>query len=290
MTAKAKTEEKASVPATIQKGEIVPDYARAKAGQGSRLQADADDFIVPRMKLLHGTSTEPQAFNDAKVGNFWVNIMDKPLGATVDFIVCRNRKRVLLMRPMDDKTGEPILARADDAQTWNTTGKWPVKLKGRKTADVEWEITDLDVRRSGLLEFGSSDPKDPDSNPAATVFHEYLIYMPEHSEMGPVLYSAARTGAKRAKGLNSKIDMRCEASGVDMQALKFRMVVTSEDKDGQKYFNVDYQNNGFATEAELARCLAIADRFKEFKGAGDEEADDAGPSKGGVARTGKEEV
>lgn len=251
-------------------GELVPDYAKKAAGKGSQLKADANDFIVPRVKLLHGTSKEPEQFDAAKVGNFWVNVMDKDLTPSFDFIVCRNRKKVLLMRPMDDKTGEPILARADDAVTWNTLGKWQIKIKNVKNP-VTWEITDLNVRRSGLLEFGTSQPEDENSNPAATEFHDYLIYMPEHPELGPALFSLARTAAKRAKALNSKIQMRCDAGGVDMQSLKFKAVVTKEGEGDMAYYNIDFKNNGFASEAELARCLQIADRFVDFQGAGEEE-------------------
>lgn len=293
MSGKGKIVEKpGTAVATQQTGEVVPEYAKKAAGSGSRLQADAEDFVVPRAKLLHGTSTEPQMFTEAKIGQFWVNVLDKDLGAELDFIVCRNRKRVLLMRPMDDKTGEPILARAEDGKTWDRKGTWKVKLKGRSKPDVDWTIDELDVRASGLLEFGTSDPKDGDSNPAATVFHDYLIFMPQHPEVGPVLFSMARTAAKRAKALNSKIEMRSEASGVDMQALKFKAVVTSEEKDSQKYFNIDFKNNGFATEAELTRCLQIAERFKNFKGAGEEDTGEAETTAKGatVERTASSEV
>lgn len=253
-------------------GEVAPDYARNKAGQGSQSSMkNSSDFIVPRVKLLHGTSLEPQQFNSAKVGNFWANVMDKDLGNSLDFIICRDRTRVILLRPIDDKTGESILARAEDGVTWDRTGKWNVKLKGHSKPDIEWEIANTNVRASGLMEFGTSDPKDENSNPAATLFYDYLVFMPDHQELGPALFSMARTATKRAKGLNTKVNMRCESTGVDMQSLKFRAIVTTEDKDGQKYFNMDFQNNGFATEVELDRCLKIAERFKDFQGAGEED-------------------
>lgn len=282
--ATATTVGQAVAETTQQNKDAVPAYLKDKMGQGSGLKADAEDFIVPRVKLLHGTSKEPETFNLAKVGNYWANVLDLPIGPTFDMIVCINRKRVLLMRPIDDKTGEPILARANDGKTWDKTGKWQVKLKNIKNP-VEWVIDDLDVRKSGLLAFGTGNPDDEDSNPAATVFFDYLVYLPAFPQLGPVLFSLARTGAKRAKELNSKIEMR----GGPMQSLKFTVGVSKEGEVGNEYYNTTFQSNGFATEDEFNKCMAIAKRFEDFQGAGEEETADTAAAPA-PQRDGKSEV
>lgn len=272
----------------VQETGSVPDYLKDKMQQGSGLKVDVKDLIIPRIKLLHGTSKEPETFNTAKVGNFWLNVVDQSLGASFRFIPISNRKRVLLMRPIDDKTGEPILARADDGRTWDRKGKWAVKLKGRKTADVEWEIDDLDVERSGLTKFGTADPEDGDSNPAATEFHEYLVMLPDFKQFGPVLLSLARTASKPARELNSKIELR----GGPMQGMVFQAGIIKQLNDGgQEFYNNSFQSAGFADEADYNRCVAFAERYKSYRGADEEgERDNAGGKASAAAPKDRGEV
>jgi len=157
-------------------GAALPAYLQ-NTTKGSHLQGkDSGDFIVPRIKLLQGISPEVEAFEEAKSGEFWLNVLDISLGASLRFIPVNNRKRYLLLPPIGDDRG--VLARADDGKTWNTKGEWDVKLKNIKKP-VTWVIDDPDVRKSGLAEFGSSNPEDPDSNPAATLFYEYLVWLPD---------------------------------------------------------------------------------------------------------------
>lgn len=273
---------------TIPGGQVVPDYIKNRQGQASGLKADAEDFVVPRVKVLHGTSKEPENFNTAKAGQFWANVLDIDLGPEFKFIPISNRKRVLLMRPIDDKTGEGILARSEDGKTWDRIGKWDVKLKGRRDF-VTWEIKDLDVRKSGLLEYGTSDAADGDSNPAATVFHDYLIYLPGHPQLGVVLFSFARTAAKKAKQFNTKIEMRGGPMTTQQYTLK---AVKETNGAGQEFWNVDVFADGFPSEADVEKCDKFAERYKNYRGA-DEEAqarEEAGGAKAPAAkRKGDEE-
>lgn len=264
----------------------VPAYLKDKMGSGSGLKADADDFIIPRIKLLHGTSKEPESFNTAKAGNYWITTVDISLGEAFDFVVVSNRKRVMLLRPIDDKTGESILARAENGRTWDKTGEWQVKLKNIK-APVTWTIADPDVRKSGLLEFGTSNPDDEDSSPAATVFHDYLVYLPKHPELGPLLMSCARTAAKKAKALNSKIEM----GGGPMQSMVFTASVVKDNNDGgQEFFNMEFRRNGFATEDEFNKCMAYVERYKSYRSADEEdEARDSAATGGTTATMSAEE-
>jgi hypothetical protein len=57
----------------------LPAYLQDKAGSASGLQGlEMSDFIVPRIKLIQGTSDEPNTFDDAKKGEFWINVLDEP--------------------------------------------------------------------------------------------------------------------------------------------------------------------------------------------------------------------
>lgn len=262
-------------------GGAVPAFLQ-NTDRGTHLQGmDANDFIVPRIKLLQGISPEVEAFEAAKNGEFWLNVMDESLGANFDFIILSNRKRYLLLPPIGDDRG--VLARADDGKTWNTLGKWDVKLKGMRNP-VTWEITDLDVRKSGLGEFGTSNPDDPDSNPAATLFYEYLVWLPNAGLTSPVLLSLARSQAKKARDLNGKV----EFAGVPMQGLVFK-AGSFDDKGAEGPFkNYIFTKNGYATEEQFDIAVKMAERFANINYQGADEAGLAGEGPTGGATDSKE--
>lgn len=244
----------------------LPAYLSGKTGMSSGLQGlEASDFVVPRVKLLQAISEEVTAHDDAKPGIFWLNVLDQPLGPVLDFVPISNKKRYLLMPPIGDDRG--ILARADDAIHWNPpNGEWQVKLKNVKNP-VTWKTAET-VRASGLAEFGSSNPDDPDSNPAATLFYEYLVYLPEFPHLSPVLLSLARSQAKKARDLNGKIEFR----HIPMQAGRYRATIIQDKGPEGPYFNYQFANNGFATEAEYEACVQYAKKFTDYRGADEEGA------------------
>ncbi len=260
---------KPNVPATTQQNSALPSYLQDFKG-GSGLQGlDSNDFIIPRIKLLQAISEEVENFEEAKAGNFWLNVLDVPLGSELDFGVCGNKKRYLLLPPMGDTRG--ILARADDAVHWSPpNGEWQVKLKGVKNA-VTWKTAPT-VRESGLAEFGSSNPDDPESTPAATLFYEFLVYLPQHPELSPALMSLARSQAKKAKDLNGKIEFR----RAPMQSQAFRANVIKDSSPEGDFFNYQFVANGFVDEETFNGCKAITNKFQNYKGADEE----------GVAREG----
>lgn len=251
-----------SVPAHLQ-----------NTGRGSHLQGmDSDDFIVPRIKLLQGISPEVEAFDEAKSGEFWLNVLDISLGDRIRFIPINNRKRYLLLPPIGDDRG--VLARADDGVNWNTLGEWSVKLKNVRQP-VVWKIEDLNVRRSGLAAFGTSNPDDPDSNPAATLFYEYLVWLPDVAELKtPVLLSLARSQAKKARDLNGKI----EFAGVPMQGLVFESGAVTETGAEGPYNNYQFVRAGFATEEQFDMACQFEERFRgvDYEGKGDVAAEETG--------------
>lgn len=260
--------EPAALPAVPAAGGAnVPDYVRSMGPATSGLAGlDQKDFVIPRAILLQKLSKQPEAFETAKPKKFWMTVVDLPLGDSLDFIVCSNRKRYLLLPPMGDSRG--ILARADDGKTWTPDkGEWQVKFDGIKDP-VTWRITHPDVRRSGLAEFGSSIPGNPDSKPAATLFYDYLVYLPDFPELSPCLISMARSMAKKARDLNGKIELR----KAEMQTQRFRITpIDDKNPAGKEFYNIAVAYNGWATEAEYKLCKGIGERLGNYKVA-DEEA------------------
>lgn len=224
-----------NLPSYLQTGDYAPQQDNF----------DSSDVVIPQVKLLQATSGEVTQYEEAKTGDFWHTGMDMSLGADFEFVVISRRKKYLLVAPMDD--GQGVLARAEDAKTWDRTGKWDVKVDKKTTAT--WEITDLDVEKSGLTNWGTYDPDDENSPPAATLFYEYLILLPDHPDLGAAVLSLARSAIRPAKkGLNDKIGMH-QGAGRPMQAIKFRAKSTGEKNDaGQDFRGWQFTGAGFADE------------------------------------------
>lgn len=257
----AKAKQEVAVP----ENSSLPAYLQGHTG-GSGLQGlTSEDFVIPRIKLLQAISPEVEAHENAKAGIFWLNVLDQPLGETLRFIVCSNKKRVLLMAPRED--GRGILARADDGIHWNNKGEWDVKIKGVR-GTVKWTIDADTVRESGLLEYGSSNPDDQDSNPAATLFYEYLVFLPDFPEISPVLLSLSRSQAKKAKDLNGKIEFR----KAPMQSQVFQASIAKESSQAGDFLNYNFASSGWASEEDYRTCTAITERFKDYRGADEESA------------------
>lgn len=209
---------------------------------------DTNDVVLPRIKLLQGISPEITQFDDAKVGEFWHSGMDINLGPEITFVVADRRKKYLLAAPLED--GQGVLARADDAKTWDRTGKWSVKMKGVKQP-ITWEITDTDVLASGLTQWGTSNPDDDESGPAATLFYDYLVFIVGYEELGPAIISLARASIKKAKkGLNDKIKLH-QTNGRPMQALLFKATAVDEHSDSGGFKNWQFGSAGFNTDEKL---------------------------------------
>lgn len=239
---------KTTVVTTKEKADL-PDYLKKYDVPASGSDNfDADDVYLPRIKLLQGLSNEVDVYDDAKSGRFWHTGLDLDLGEEISFIVADRRKKYLLAAPIED--GQGVLARADDAQTWDRTGEWQVKLKGVKKP-VTWAITSKDLKDSGLAKWGTSNPEDEDSPPAATMFYDYLVFLPDRPEMGPAIISLARSQIKAAKrGLNDKIQLH-KTNGRPMQALVFKAKSVTETSDGQDYKNWQFMSGGFVQEESL---------------------------------------
>lgn len=225
----------------------LPAYLQGKSFQNED-NFDTSDVVIPRIKLLQGISPEISTFDHAKVGNFWHSGMDLDLGPKVRFVVADRRKKYLLSAPLED--GQGVLARADDFKTWDRLGKWQVKQKGVRNP-VTWEISDLDVIKSGLADWGTFNPDDDRSGPAATMFYDYLVFLPDHLDLGPAIISLARSAIKKAKkGLNDKISLQSN-NGRPMQALVFEASSADEASESGGFKNWVFQSGGFNTDEDL---------------------------------------
>lgn len=244
-----KAKENTAVAVADAKQAGLPAYLQNNAAQfRDEDNFDSSDVVLPRIKLLQGISPEVTAFDTAKIGEFWHTGMDLNLGPNIRFIIADRRKKYLLSAPLED--GQGVLARSDDAMKWDRLGSWMVKQKGVKQP-IKWEITDLDVVKSGLTSWGTYNPEDEDSGPAATLFYDYLVFLPDHLDLGPAVITLARSGIRKAKkGLNDKIQLH-RTNGRPMQALVFKATSVDEQSDNGGYKNWQFQSDGFNMDEDL---------------------------------------
>lgn len=253
--------------------DMVPDYLKGYAGPMTNTQMDADDRIVPAVKLLQAISPELDAFDQAKKGTFWHSILNESLGSEMKFIVLLARKSYVLFAPRGSE--QTILARAADGKHWDRPNEeFEVKLKGMAKA-VTW-ATKGSVAESRLAEFGSSVPGDPNSPPAATLVYEYLVYLPDYPECSPALMRLSRSGIKRGKDLNSKMSLR--SSTAPQFAQIYTAVITEEQGDEGSYYNWGFKSAGLASEGDFKACVALAKSFEEGNFRANDETDDLQPS------------
>lgn len=258
----SKRNAEASVPATTNSALGLPAYLAGASGGSNLAGVDASDIALPSIRLLQATSEQPRTFNDAKPGMFWHTGFDMPLGAELDFIICANRKKYVLMAPINDPRG--ILARAEDGVHWNPPhGEFEIRLKNQKKP-VVWKLAPT-VAESGLAEYGSSNPEDPDSPPAAVLMYEHLVILPAYPELGPCFFTFARSQIKQVRRqLYPKIALHNDA-GRPMQALRFTASVVEQQGEEGAFFNVAFRASGWASEDEFGRATALFKRFGSMR-------------------------
>lgn len=288
----AKAAEKNAV-ATQDTGSNLP--AHLQGGKTARIgNVDQSDRIIPRVKLMQGTSKELDNYNEAKKGQFWHNIACVNMGSTLRAIPIIMRKSYKLWSPRDDSRG--VLARANDAVHWDLPEGTEFEVKPKNSPHKVKYILGLTTKSKGpngepaLSEFGSSIPGDPNSPPAAALTYEFVWYFPEFHEISPAIVLNTRSSVKPAKDLISKIELR----PVDHYAQVYNISsIKATNAANEEFYNYNYAANGYATEQEFKLCKDLFDNFSKINWATADESEDTdgdgldSGSGGGARRSGK---
>ena len=261
----------------------LPAYLQNKQKAVALGNLDQSDLIMPRIKLLQSVSPEVEEFENAKAGHFWHSLAGECLGESLRFIPILVRKSIVLWAPRGDDRG--VLARSNDCVSWDR-GDETFEVKFKNTPPQKWRLGDS-VRDSGLTEFGSSIREEPNSQPAAALTYNFMVYLPDHPEMKLAILLNTRSSVKAAKTLISKIEM----ANQDQFALKFTVSPQMVKGDGQSYYNYVYARSGYADQDEYEFCSDQYNRFKgkDFRSNDEEDARSGdGDAKPGVTSEGKE--
>lgn len=223
-----------------------------------------DDVKTPTINLLQPLSPILKSFQGVAFANeFWHTGMNVSLGTSFDFVTALISKRVILFRPREDQGGG-ILAFSRDGKTWDTGGntEFRVKLKGKKEP-VVWN-TGRDVISSRLTNFGTMNPEESDSPPAATISYEYLVYLIKHPELSPVVIRAAKTGMPNGKALNTSL-LTLAKSGKPIQSVAVRCFVEEKSNNDGAWTVPNFKTIGYVQKGVYETVTKMADQYGDYK-------------------------
>jgi len=145
-----------------------------------------------------------------------------------------------------------ILARADDGVHWSPPNvEFDVQLEKRYGSHrVKWK-TARTVQQSGLDQWGTYNPQDPNSPPAATLMYNFLLAFPDHPDLVPAVLTFQRSALKSGKKFNTKLAtiMGSKTHGYPMFGLVFQFSSFQDSNAvGQTFYNVQATGYGKITD------------------------------------------
>lgn len=246
---------------TTVKSNALPAHLQQYAGSKHTgyEQVKARDLEIPRLQLMHAVSEQVNQ-KLAEPGDFYHNILNKNLGPSLTIVPIMFTKSLVLWQPRHE--GKEIFARSLDGETWTpASGKVEVQpYKDNKKHKVIWQWGES-VAESGLAEFGSMDPEDPNSPPAAVEFANFLVYLPDFPEAGPCAIALKRTQLPTARKLNSAIVATCGSKGLPAYCVKFNMSSRLDSSASGDYQNYKFSLDGWTDEEDAKVCAKLLEQF-----------------------------
>ena len=255
----AKTAE-APPPAKVDVYAGIPEHMRKDIGKGLE-NLSQGDYEMPRLKLLQGISPELLEKDGLKAGWFYHTLTEDRVGENngLRVVPIYIDKRYVLWRPRHDGGG--ILARADDGVHWNPgVGEFEVFVDKAKTKKVKWVLAPT-VAASRLGQWGTYDPDDPKSPPAATQCYVVVVMSPDNPELGPMALMLQRSTIRVARKLMGKL----QVSRAPSFGTVFTMdSVLDQNANGDKFYNFRFTMDGFVQDAEEYNMYAkLHEQFKK---------------------------
>ena len=224
----------------------LPSFMEGQQGAGTENISFAD-IEVPRIKLMQSNSPELEVYDWLRNGDFLHTSAEESLGKSVKIVPIYIDQQYILWNPRENGGG--ILARAWDGIHWSpANAEFKVKLDKKDGGlDVVWR-TSTTVASSRLDQWGTLNPADPKSPPAATRMYNIVCAFPEHPNLQWAVVTMQRSAIKIAKRLLAKL----KTSQAPMYGMVFEMR-SVEDKNpvGQKFNNYQFVGSGLITDEEV---------------------------------------
>ena len=213
------------------------------------------DMEIPTLVLLQKMSKVLEVDHSLRAGSFYHSILEKDLGRELDVVVILVHHSIVLKTPRDPRGALPqTLARAADGYNWDKPNtRFEVQYPGGRKGEY---FTGKNVQASGLTEWGTSDPENRQSPPAASDVYTVIMRLIQPQIEGPVIYTGTVTTNRKIRELNSKIDLRA-LGGVPPLRQIYKL--TPEEKQGSQggiWFIPNFAPNGELAEDDP--------RFEEF--------------------------
>lgn len=237
-------------------GTVLPDFMKGQAGAGLE-QVKSGDYEVPRVKLIQKLSPEITE-HGIQFGHFFHTILEEDLGSQITVVPIYVTKEFILWKPRD--SGGGILARARDEVHWEPpSGEFSVQIdKGRKT--VVWRLAPT-VEQSGLARWGSFDPSDPQSQPAATFMVNVAVVLPARPELGPAVLTFQRSSIAPGRRWLGKMRM----STAPIYGRRFIVsAVDDRNKSNQEFLNYRIEGVGLVEdEVQFTEFRRLYEMFRD---------------------------
>lgn len=232
----ALSEAEKNLPAHMQN-----DMGMGKEGIGQ------EDMDIPRLKLMQGLSKELPLFDDLKAGMFFHTATEAMFDEPLRVVPILLDKQYILWRPLDDGGG--ILARASDGQHWQpSAGQFTVKLDKKDGGHtVTWKLART-VAESGLANWGTMNPGDTNSPPAATLMYNFLLAFPDEPDLMPAVLTFQRSSIKIGRKFMTKLrTVRTPLFGSVFKLSSF----LDHNSTNKEFYNINIVGDGLVEDPEL---------------------------------------
>ena len=221
----------------------LPEHLKGFSGQGTE-GIKSSDIALPLVKLAQALSPELDTIDGLKPGQFFHTITEEILGTELAIVMVYCDIRAILWRPRE--SGGGILARSEDLRMWSPSNAvFDVILKNKKA--VKWATKDT-VVNSRLLEFGTSDPDDPNSQPAGTRMYNLACMLPDYPHLSPSIITNQRSQIRPVKAVLGKIKM----SQAPSWGQRFNLQSVEDSGPSGPFWNVRYIAAGFVENPQEA--------------------------------------
>lgn len=233
----------------------VPAYLKDYQGPSGSETIENEDVTIPRIKLAQSMTPEVQQ-GTVPLGALFLNVTGEVLakpGEPLEVVPIVQGKEFILWKDRQFDGGG-IFARAKkvfDKETGRARYLWDKpnqtfenKIKGIQK--VTWNTMKY-VDENGMDKFGSANVDDPDSHPAATAHHNYVVVLPKHGNLVAAL-SLSNSGVKKAKDFNSMLKM----GNAPIFARVFECSTVDETNPaGDEFKNYSFKPGGFVEDQSV---------------------------------------